>query len=234
MQSILSDYTGTTGRLSRQHKLPSFKKYTGDEFTGVDLYWYPFQQGTSEKPTSGRPGKYRAVFDMSNGEIKGIINIKERNEKCVTVWDVSSISSNNIYVSSSTLNLDRFRDSIWPQACFGHKFKSKIIWLYLELAIKYWMSASNGNNLNLPIENQNLNDFLLLRPEETKKDSTYHVFAIGHNTAFKALNLYLVRPRNHKLGSFEACLQFPGYDLHRLEIYIRDKHNPEESFFGDH
>ncbi|CCU75010.1 CSEP0003 putative effector protein [Blumeria hordei DH14] len=97
-------------RLSRQHKLPSFKKYTGDEFTGVDLYWYPFQQGTSEKPCSGRPGKYRAVFDMSNGEIKGIINIKEKNEKCVTVWDVSSISSNNIYVSSSTLNLDRVRD----------------------------------------------------------------------------------------------------------------------------
>ncbi|CCU75023.1 putative candidate secreted effector protein [Blumeria hordei DH14] len=221
-------------RLSRKHKIPSLQKYTGDEFSGIDLYWYPFQQGITEKPSSGRPGKYRAVFDMSNGEFKGIINIKERNEKCVTVWDVSSISSNNIYISSSTLNLDGVRDSIWPQTCFGHKFKSKIIWLYLELALKNWMSTSNRTSPNLPIKNQTLKDFLLLRPEETNKDSTYHVFAMGHDPISNAFNLYFVIIRDAQLKSFKPCLQFPRDDIHSLQKYIGDTYNPEESLSLDH
>ncbi|CCU75019.1 putative effector protein, partial [Blumeria hordei DH14] len=221
-------------RLSRKHKLSSLQKYTGDEFSGVDLYWNPIQQKTSDKRTSGPPGNYRAVFDMSNGEIKGIINIKERNEKCVTVWDVSSISSNNIYISSSTLNLDGVRDSIWPQTCFGHKLKSKIVWLYLELALKNWMSTLNESNPNLPIEDQALKDFLLLRPEESHKDSTNHVFAIGHNTNFDAITLYLVKRRKDNLGSFEPCLQLPSYDIQCLQKHIRDTHNPEESISLDY
>ncbi|CCU75022.1 putative candidate secreted effector protein [Blumeria hordei DH14] len=220
-------------RLSGKHKLPSLQKYTGDEFSGVDLYWYPVQQRITEKPSSGPPGKYRAVFDMSNGEFKGIINVKERNEKCVTVWDVSSISSNNIYISSSNLNLDRFRDSICPHSCFGHKFKTKILWLYLELALKNWMSTLNGRNSYLPIENQILKDFLLLRPGETSQDSTYYVFAIGHNTNFDAFTLYLVKPRKEKLGSFIPCLRLPSYDIQRLQKYIGNKHNPEESLSLD-
>ncbi|SZF00661.1 unnamed protein product [Blumeria hordei] len=221
-------------RLTGKFKLPSLQKYTGDEFSGVDLYWYPVQQRINGKPCSGPPGKYRAVFDMSNGEFKGIINLKERNEKCVTVWDVSSISSNNIYISPSTLNLDRVQDSIWPQTCFGHKFKTKIIWLYLELALKNRMSTLNESNPNLPIEDQALRDILLLRPEETKKDSKYHVFAIGHNTNFDVFSLYLVKPRKFKVGTFKPCLHFPRNDIERLQKYIGDKHNPEESLSIDH
>ncbi|CCU75028.1 putative candidate secreted effector protein, partial [Blumeria hordei DH14] len=221
-------------RLSGKFKLHSLQKYSGDEFGGVDLYCYPVQQRISEKPSSGPPGKYRAVFDMSNGEFKGIINLKERNEKCVTVWDVSSISSNNIYISPSTLDLDRVQDSIWPQTCFGHKFKTKIIWLYLELALKNRMPTLNESNPNLPIEDQALRDILLLRPEETKKDSKYHVFATGHNTNFDVFSLYLVRPTKDKSGSFKPCLQFPRDDIKRLQKYIGDKHNPEESLSIDH
>ncbi|CCU75024.1 putative candidate secreted effector protein [Blumeria hordei DH14] len=220
--------------LSGKNKPLNLQKYTGDEFSGIDLYWYPVQQRINGKPCSGPPGKYRAVFDMSNGEFKGIINIKERNEKCVTVWDVSSISSNNIYISSSTLNLDGVRDSIWPQTCLGHKFKSKIIWLYLELALKIWMSALNRSSPNLPIENQTLKDFLLLKPEETNKESKYHVFAIGHDPISNAFKLYLVRQSKDKLGSFTQCLQFSDDNIQQLQKYIGDKHNPEESLSLDH
>ncbi|CCU83244.1 putative effector protein, partial [Blumeria hordei DH14] len=72
-------------------------KYTGDEFSGVDLYWFPFLQKISDKCFAGicPARRFRVVFDLSNGEFKGIIDVEERNKKCVTVWDLSSISSNN-------------------------------------------------------------------------------------------------------------------------------------------
>ncbi|CCU74257.1 putative candidate secreted effector protein [Blumeria hordei DH14] len=221
-------------RLSGKHKISCLQKYTGDEFSGVDLYWYPMHQKPSYKYTSGPTGRFRFVFDMSNSEFKGIIDVGEGNKKCGTVWDVSSISLNNIYISSSTLNLDRFRDSYWPESCFGHKLKAKIIWLYLEFALKNWMSTLNGSHPNLPVENQNFKDFVLLRSEETYNESTYHVFAIDHNTQLNTYNLYLIKTRNFNMDVLKPCLQFSSNDIHLLQKHIEDKHNPEESLSLDY
>ncbi|CCU75007.1 putative candidate secreted effector protein [Blumeria hordei DH14] len=214
-------------RLSGKHKLSCITKYTGDEFSGVDLYWYPIHKKLSDKCSSGPPRRFRVVFDLSNSEFKGIIDVEERNKKCVTVWDLSSISSNNIYISSSTLNLDKVGDSHWPETCFGHKLKSKIMWLYLEFALKYWMSTLNGNNPNLPQTSQEFIHSLLIRPEETNKDSSNHVFAIVYNTEHNTYNLHLMNTRNTKLDLSNPCLQFPTNFIHRLQKHIRGKHNPE-------
>ncbi|CCU75014.1 putative candidate secreted effector protein [Blumeria hordei DH14] len=221
-------------RLSGKHRLSCLRNYTGDVFTGVDLYWYPFQLGTTEKATSGPPGRYRVVYDISNSEFKGIIDVEEGNIKCGTVWDVSSISLNNIYISSSTLNLDRFRDSYWPETCFGHKLKAKTIWLYLEFALKDLMSTLNGSNPNLPIGNQKFRHYWLLRPEETNKDSSNHVFVILYNTELNTYYLYLITTRNFKLDALNPCLQFSSDVIHVLQKHIGDKHNPEESLSIDH
>ncbi|CCU83249.1 putative candidate secreted effector protein [Blumeria hordei DH14] len=160
-------------RLTRNYKLSCLIKYTGDEFSGVDLYWYPMHQKLSDTCPADLPGRFRVVFDLSNSEFKGIIDLKERNKKCGTVWDLSSMSSNNIYISSSTLNLDRFGDSYWPHSCFGHKLKSKIMWLYLEFAVKYSMSNLNGSNPNLPLTSQESIHSWFIRPGETNKDCKY-------------------------------------------------------------
>ncbi|CCU83221.1 CSEP0270 putative effector protein [Blumeria hordei DH14] len=220
-------------RLSGKHKLSCLEKYSGDEFSGVDLYWYPMHQKLTYKCSSGPPGRFRVVFDISNGEFKGIIDVEERNKKCVTVWDVSSISSKNIYISSSTLDLDRFPDSYWPESCFGHMLKSKLIWLYLEFALKDLMSTFNGSNPNLPIGNQKLRHYWLLRPEETNKDSSHHVFAIDHDTQLNTYKLYHIKTRNLNINALKPCLKFSSDDIHRLQKHIADKLNPEESLSLD-
>ncbi|CCU83172.1 putative candidate secreted effector protein [Blumeria hordei DH14] len=230
-------------RLSAKHKLPSLQKYTGDEFSGVDLYWFPMHRKLTYKCSTGIciphhrirlcRRRFRVVFDLSNGEFKGIIDVEERNKKCVTVWDLSSISSNNIYISSSTLNLDKFRDSYWPKSCFGYKLKSKIIWLYIEFALKNWMPTLNGSNPNLPFETQDLKDFLLLRPEETNNDSSHHVFAIDHNKQLDTYNLYHITKRNFSVNILKPCLEFSSDDIRRLQKHIGNKHNPEESLSLD-
>ncbi|CCU74228.1 putative candidate secreted effector protein, partial [Blumeria hordei DH14] len=184
-------------------------------------------------PMIGPARRFRVVIDLSNGECKGIIDVEERNKKCVTVWDLSSISSNNIYISSSTLNLDKVGDSHWPQTCFGHKLKSKIMWLYLEFALKYWMSTLNGNNPNLPVTSQKFIRSWFIRPEETNKDSSNHVFAIVYNTKHNTYNLYLMKRRNVKVDVPNPCLEFSTDDIDHLRKHIGDKHNPEESISLD-
>ncbi|CCU75002.1 putative candidate secreted effector protein [Blumeria hordei DH14] len=220
-------------RLDAKHKLSCVTRYTGDEFSGVDLYWFPLQHKLSRKCLAGPPSRFRVVLDMNNSEFKGIIDVEERNKKCVTVWDVSSISSNNIYISSSTLNLDRVGDRYWPESCFGHKLKSKIMWLYLEFALKYWMSNLNGSNPNLPLTNQKFIHSWLIRLEETNKDSSNYGFAIVYNTKHNTYNLYLMNTRNVKLDVPNSCLEFPTDLIHRLQEHIGDKHNREESLSID-
>ncbi|CCU75000.1 putative candidate secreted effector protein [Blumeria hordei DH14] len=215
--------------LSGKYKHSCLTKYTGDEFSGVDLYWYPMQQKLSDTCPADLPCRYRVVFDLSNSEFKGIIDVKERNKKCVMVWDVSSISSNNIYISSSTLNLDSVRDRYWPESCFGHKLKEKIIWLYLEFALKYWMSTLNGSNPNLPLTSQESIHSWFIRPEETNKDSSDHVFTIVYNKKYNAYNLYLMNTRIKTLDALEPCLEFPAGIIRHLQKHIGNKHNPEES-----
>ncbi|CCU82086.1 putative candidate secreted effector protein [Blumeria hordei DH14] len=213
-------------RLTRNYKLSCLIKYTGDEFSGVDLYWYPMHQKLSDTCPADLPGRFRVVFDLSNSEFKGIIDLKERNKKCGTVWDLSSMSSNNIYISSSTLNLDRFGDSYWPHSCFGHKLKSKIMWLYLEFAVKYSMSNLNGSNPNLPLTSQESIHSWFIRPGETNKDSSNYVFAIVYNTKHNTYNLFLMNTRNTKLDVTDSCLEFSTDVIHRLQKHIGDKHNP--------
>ncbi|CCU74235.1 putative candidate secreted effector protein [Blumeria hordei DH14] len=220
-------------RLSGRNKLSCLIKYTGDEFSGVDLYWYPLHQKLSDKRLAGPSSRFRVVFDISNSEFKGIIDVENRNKKCVTVWDVSSISSNNIYISSSTLNLDKVGDGHWPQTCFGHKLKSKIMWLYLEFALKYWMSTLNESNPNLPLTSQKFIYSWFIRPGETNKDSSNHVFAIAYNTKHNNYKLYLMKTRNVKVDVHNPCLEFSTDDIDRLRKHIGDKHNPEESLSID-
>ncbi|CCU75001.1 putative candidate secreted effector protein [Blumeria hordei DH14] len=219
--------------LSGKYKHSCLTKYTGDEFSGVDLYWYPMHQKLSDKCSYDLPGRFRVVFDLSNSEFKGIIDVKERNKKCGTVWDVPPISSNNIYISSSTLNLDRVVDSYWPHSCFGHKLKSKIMWLYLEFALKYWMSTLNGSNPNFRRTSQESIHSWFIRPEETNKDSSNYVFAIVYNSKQNTYNLYVMNTRNAKLDVPNSCLEFSTDVIHRLQKDIGDKHNPYESLTLD-
>ncbi|CCU75016.1 putative effector protein, partial [Blumeria hordei DH14] len=221
-------------RLSGRHDFSFLQKYTGNEFSGVDLYLDPMHQKLTDKYSSGPSGRFRVVFDISNGEFKGIINVEERNKKCVTVWDVSSISSNSIYISSSTLNLDGFRDSYWPKSCLGHWLKAKLIWLYLEFALKDLMSTLNGSNPNLLIRNQKFRHFWLLRPEETNNDSSNHVFVILYNTELDTYYLYLITTRNFRFDTLNPCLVFSSDVIHALRKHIGDKHNPVESLSLDH
>ncbi|CCU75012.1 putative candidate secreted effector protein [Blumeria hordei DH14] len=220
-------------RLSRKYKISCLIKYTGDEFSGVDLYWFHLHHKLSDNCLAGPPSRFRVVFDLSNNEFKGIIDVEDGNKKCVTVWDVSSISSNNIYISSSTLNLDKVGDSHWPESCFGHKLKAKIIWLYLEFALKYWMSTLDGSNPNLPPTKQRFIRSWFFRPEETNKDSSNHVFAIVFNTKHNNYKLYLMKTRNVKVDVPNPCLEFSTDDIDSLKKHIGDKHNPEESLFQD-
>ncbi|CCU75013.1 putative candidate secreted effector protein [Blumeria hordei DH14] len=220
-------------RLSGRNKIYSLKKYIGDEFSGVDLYWFSMNQKICYRYLAGVPSRFHVVFDLSNSEFKGIIDVEDSNKKCVTVWDVSSISSNNIYISSSSLNLGRFRDSYWPESCFGHRLKSKLIWLYLEFALKYWMSSLDVSNPHLPPTSQKFKHFWFLRPEETNNDSSNHVFAIAYNTKLNTYNLYLIQSRTVHFDVLKPCLDFPTNDIHRLQKHIGDNHNPEESLSQD-
>ncbi|VDB94652.1 Bgt-51941 [Blumeria graminis f. sp. tritici] len=119
---------------------------------------------------------------MSSSEVLGIINVVDENEKCVTLWDLSSTSSEAIYSPSSILDLDRVQDSIWPETCFGHEIKTKTMWLYLEFAMKNWKSKYNGRKLNFPIVNQKAIWLWPMRTPETHIKTFTKVFAIGQDT----------------------------------------------------
>ncbi|VDB94622.1 Bgt-51948 [Blumeria graminis f. sp. tritici] len=112
---------------------------------------------------------------MEDLKFKGIINIKDAEEKCVTVLDLASASSDAIYSSSSILDLERMPEKIWPDTCFGHKFKYKTMWLYIEFALKKWPVYGDGEKINFPIVDENGLLFWPVRiPETHNNHSKYH------------------------------------------------------------
>ncbi|VDB94631.1 BgtE-5553 [Blumeria graminis f. sp. tritici] len=195
-------------RLSGKYKLCNLEKFTGDEFRGADLYWYPVHHKISHRAATGPPGKFRAVFDMSNSEFKGIINIEDRKEKCAPVRDLSSTSSHEIYRPSSLSNFERIQDSYWPQTCLGHKFKSKTILLYLEFALKNWVNALNGRKPYFPLVEDLVINLWLIRTPENHDNSFRHAFAIGHNTGLDRYSLYHAEVQKGVIEKFHPCLEF--------------------------
>ncbi|VDB94684.1 BgtE-5561 [Blumeria graminis f. sp. tritici] len=207
------------------------KKYTGDEFSGDDLYWYPVHHKLSRDPASGSPGVFRAVFDMSNHEFKGIINTINRNEKCVTVWDLSSIRSENIYTPSSVLNLERIKDSYWPETCFGHRILSKTIWLYLEFALKDWESAFYGRIPNFPIIKKKVIRLWPIRTPENHDNSFKNMFAIGYHTELDSYSLYHSKIKNNLFSGFSPCFEFSLSTIRNLRKHLAEPHGHGESSF---
>ncbi|CCU81497.1 CSEP0247 putative effector protein [Blumeria hordei DH14] len=205
MEIISDDYFQS--RVISKDKLTSFKKYTGNEFVGVDLYSFPIHRNPVSKYLKGTPGVLRIVFDRRNSEVKGIINIQDRNIKCVAVWDLSSTPSSSIYNPSSILDLEIIQDNFWPETCFGHKIKAKTIWLYLEFASQNWMSKK----LKIPV---NMRDILFLKSTNLTNLAFNSLFAIGHDTRLGTYSLYYVNVQNGGLVKPRACLEF-SHDIIR-------------------
>ncbi|EPQ66863.1 putative secreted effector protein [Blumeria graminis f. sp. tritici 96224] len=168
-----------------------FEKYEGDQFIGDDLRVYPLHRTSTIKaksgiliprylliqksniPSLGPLNQFRAVFELKDGEFKGIINLKDEEAKCVSIWDLSSSSSETIYSPSSILHMERVLDKYWPKACFGYWFKYKTIWLFIEFALKDWSANWGGRILNFPIVEQNGSLFWPVRIPETHIKSKY-------------------------------------------------------------
>ncbi|EPQ64922.1 putative secreted effector protein [Blumeria graminis f. sp. tritici 96224] len=147
MKIVSNDYL--LRGMVRKDKPANLEKYTGDEFVGVDLYSFPIHRKTHSNTLLGTPGVLRIVFDIRDSKVKGIINIQDRKKKCVPVWDLSSTPSTSIYSPSSVLDLEIIEDNFWPETCFGHRIKAKTIWLYLEFAVRNWMSKKPKITVNM-------------------------------------------------------------------------------------
>ncbi|EPQ63800.1 BgtE-6023 [Blumeria graminis f. sp. tritici] len=204
-------------RLKEKNYLANLKKYTGDDFVGVDLYYFPVHKKLSNRITFVTTSQFWLVFDMSNNKFKGIVNLHDRNDKCVALWDLSSTSSDNIYVPSSILNLDRMPDKYWPETCSGHKIKSKTIWLYLEFALKNWKSRLHGRQLNFPLVKNRIIKLWPMRFPETDDNRLYHGFAIGHDTSLETYHLYHAQIRDGIFINLEPCLDFSHEIIHHLQ-----------------
>ncbi|EPQ65775.1 putative secreted effector protein [Blumeria graminis f. sp. tritici 96224] len=177
--------------LDAKFRRNEFVEYSGDQFIGSDLRIYPLHHSSSNKavfgnfisqywllqtsniPSLGSQGNFRVVFDMTNREFKGIINIKDNEVKCVTVWDLSSASPDTIYEPTSILHMENTSNVYWPETCVGHRFKYKTIWLFIEFALKKWPANRNRKKLGFPIIKQNGLRFWPVRIPETKTRSKY-------------------------------------------------------------
>ncbi|SZF02346.1 unnamed protein product [Blumeria hordei] len=171
---------------------------------------------------------------MANGEFKGIININNRKEKCVPLWDISSVMSDNIYIPSSTLNLQKIKDSYWPESCFGHKIKSATIWLYLELALKDWVQAFNGRKPNFPIIKNRLIQLWPIRTPESHDNSFKYVFAIGYHTELDTYSLYYAKVMENIFENFLPCFNFSPDIIRKLQKNFAELHSHGESSFLVH
>ncbi|CCU75037.1 putative candidate secreted effector protein [Blumeria hordei DH14] len=198
-------------------QLANFEKFMGDEFLGDDLYSFPVHQGSTEKITFGAPGPFRIIFDMKNHEFKGIINIENRNEKCVTLWDLSSTSLSIAYSPSSVLNLEATQESYWHDTCFGHKFKTKTVLLYLEFALKEWKSKLEGRKLNFPYLLENDVKLWPMRTPEVHDKTLNDTFAIGYNIKLATYGIYLVDIRKGAFHEVNLCLKFSGNDILNIQ-----------------
>ncbi|CCU75559.1 CSEP0331 putative effector protein [Blumeria hordei DH14] len=204
-------------RLEGRGKLAHLEKYTGDKFVGVNLYSFPVRRKTYSKVTSGRPGRFRVIFDMASSEVLGIIDVVEANEICATLWDLSSTLPETIYSPSSILDLDRVPDTFWPEACFGRHIKTKTMWLYLEFAMKNWKSNFNSRALSFPILKQKIIRLWPMRIPETNIPAVNDIFAIGYNTRSRIYSLYHAQLRDGILSNYEACLEFSPEIIHHLQ-----------------
>ncbi|VDB94620.1 BgtE-10142 [Blumeria graminis f. sp. tritici] len=194
-----------------------FEEYRGDQFIGDDLRLYPLHYSSSSKPGSGSQGHCRVVFDMKSRQFKGIINLKDKEAKCAIVWDLSSASSDTIYSPFSVLNMERMSEMFWPETCFGHRFKYKTIWLYIEFALKQWSTNKGGKVFNFPIVKEDGLRFWPVRTPETHANSLMNAFAIGHDTNVNVYGLYRAEVRDGILRKFQLCLNLPLHDIRRLQ-----------------
>ncbi|VDB94623.1 Bgt-51947 [Blumeria graminis f. sp. tritici] len=203
----------STGRA----KLANLEKFMGDDFLGDDLYSFPVHQTLTDKITNGAPGPFRVIFDMKNSELKGIINLEDRNEKCVTLWDLSSTSSGITYSPSSVLNLETMQESYWHDTCFGYKFKTKTILLYLEFVLKEWESKLNGRKLNFPYLLKNSVKLWPMRTPESHDNSIYDAFAIGYDIEQATYGIYRAKVRVGNFITAELCLKFSHDHVHNIQ-----------------
>ncbi|CCU75027.1 CSEP0243 putative effector protein [Blumeria hordei DH14] len=204
-------------RSTRGVKLVGFEKFMGDEFLGDDLYSFPVHQGLTDKVTHGAPGPFRIIFEMKDYEFKGIINLENRNEKCVTLWDLSSTSLSIAYSPSSVLNLEATQESYWHDTCFGHKFKTKTVLLYLEFALKEWKSKLEGRKLNFPYLLGNVVKLWPMRTPEVHDKTLNDTFAIGYNIKLATYGIYLVDIRKGAFHEVNLCLKFSGNDILNIQ-----------------
>ncbi|VDB94674.1 Bgt-51638 [Blumeria graminis f. sp. tritici] len=203
--------------LDAKYRSDEFVEYSGDQFIGSDLRIYPLHHSSTSKQIFGPHGRYRAVFDMTNREFKGIIDVKDREEKCVTVWDLSSASPDTVYKPTSILHTERMPDKYWPATCVGTRFKYKTIWLFIEFALKKWPANGNHKKFNFPILNENGSQFWPVRIPETQTRSSTHAFAIGYDTVLNTYGMYEAVVRNGILSKYELCLDLPIDDIRSLE-----------------
>ncbi|CCU75031.1 putative candidate secreted effector protein [Blumeria hordei DH14] len=193
-----------------------FKKYRGDQFTGSDLRVYPLHHSLSSKPGSGSQGLFRVVFEMKDRKFKGITDLKD-GAKCVTLWDLSSASPDTIYRPSSILNMEGLSEKFWPATCFGHRFKYKTIWLFIEFASKDWSKNRDDMAHNFPIVREDRFLFWPVRNKETHDINTALAFAIGYDTKEDTYGLYRARVKNGFLNMFQQCIDLPLKDIRSLQ-----------------
>ncbi|CCU75032.1 putative candidate secreted effector protein [Blumeria hordei DH14] len=200
-------------RDKKMHKY--FDKYNGVEFIGDDLQVYPLHLSSSSKPSSN--GKFRVVFDAKNLDFKGLTNINDQRMKCVTVWDLSSAPLDTIYSPSSILNMDGMADNYWPQTCFRQKIKEKVMWLFIEFALKNWSEVANHREPYFANVNHNELRLWPIRIPEITDNSLTYAYAIGHNTMEDSYGLYQAEIYIGTLENFRLCLNIPLEYIRELQ-----------------
>ncbi|SZF03290.1 unnamed protein product [Blumeria hordei] len=208
-------------RLKEHNRLTNLEKYTGDEFIGVDLYSFPVHKKLTNRITFATNSLIYLVFDMSNNKFKGITNLDDRKGKCVALRDLSFTSSDNIYIPSSVLNLDRMPDKYWPETCMEFRIKSKTMWLYLEFALKNWKSSLHGRQVNYPLVKSKVLQFWPMRFPETDNNRLHIGFGIGYDTRFETYHFYHAQIRDGKFVDLEPCMSFSNEIIHHLQKILR-------------